>query len=165
MAGASVQLSYKINDANVVAALERMEALGADPSPVFEDFGEYWLNSHQERWADAKDPVTGESWAPLSEAYKARKTKNADRILVWRGQLRDTLNYQVDGASLGLGTPSIYGATQMFGAPKGSFGTDKHGRPLPWGDIPARAYLGMSAADAAELRATVLFHAENALAG
>ena len=33
------------------------------------------------------------------------------------------------------------------GAAKGAFGNDKRGRPVPWGRIPARVWLGISAAD------------------
>lgn len=162
MAGASIALHHKIDDAAVLRAFERLREFGGDPGPALEDFGEYWLNSHQERWADEQSP-DGTPWADLSEDYKARKPKNPDRILFLDGDLRDLLNYQVDGASLALGTPLKKGATHQFGADKGEFGRDSRGRPIPWGDIPARPYLGMSDADAAELKATMLEHAGRAL--
>ena len=34
-----------------------------------------------------------------------------------------------------------YAGTQQFGAAKGQYGSDRQGRPIPWGDVPQRAYL------------------------
>jgi phage gpG-like protein len=150
VAGASITLNHKIDDKDVLAAFADLEALGADPTPILEDFGEYWLNNHQERWGDEKDPETSTPWAPLSEDYKKRKQKNAGKILLLETNLRDLLNYQVNGASLALGTPvEDYGAAHQFGFEKRN--------------LPARPYLGMSPADAVELKATVLHHAGRAL--
>ena len=41
------------------------------------------------------------------------------------------------------GTNKVYAATHQFGAERGEFGADRRGRPIPWGDIPARPFLGV----------------------
>lgn len=37
-----------------------------------------------------------------------------------------------------------YAAAQQFGMKKGYAGANKRGSPIPWGDIPARPFLGIS---------------------
>ena len=49
------------------------------------------------------------------------------------------------------GSPLVYAGTQQFGAEEGSFGSASGGRPIPWGDIPAREFLGLSDADGDEI--------------
>jgi len=46
-----------------------------------------------------------------------------------------------------IGSALIYSRVMQEGAAKGAFGTDRRGRPVPWGRIPARVWLGVSAAD------------------
>ena len=61
--------------------------------------------------------------------------------------LGHSITYQAMVRQLLVGSPMIYAVTQQFGAKKGSFGSDKRGRSIPWGDIPARPFLGISDAD------------------
>jgi len=42
-------------------------------------------------------------------------------------------------------------ATQQFGAAKGAFGRTKFNGPIPWGNIPARPFLGISEEDESNL--------------
>jgi len=46
-----------------------------------------------------------------------------------------------------LGTNKIYSAVMQFGAAKGAFGTNARGGSIPWGNIPARPFLGISDQD------------------
>ncbi|MGQ0700387.1 MAG: phage virion morphogenesis protein [Panacagrimonas sp.] len=137
-----------VNDARVLAALAELRKRGTDPSPVLRSIGEYLLRVHDQRFRDQRDP-DGNPWAPLSEAYKKTKKRNADKVLSLDGFLR-RLTYQVDADGLSLGTNRVYGAIHQFGASKGQFGrgtyeSRKGGFPIPWGTIPARAYLGINA--------------------
>ena len=43
-----------------------------------------------------------------------------------------------------IGSPRIYASTHQFGAKKGAFGQTARGAPIPWGDIPACLFLGIS---------------------
>ncbi|MHB8921670.1 MAG: phage virion morphogenesis protein [Halothiobacillus sp.] len=42
-------------------------------------------------------------------------------------------------------------AFQQFGAAEGAFGETTTGHPIPWGDIPARPFIGLSDKDEAEI--------------
>lgn len=70
------------------------------------------------------------------------------------GQLHSSINYSASSEGLEWG-PGIqtrdYAATMQFGASKGAFGRTKVNGPIPWGDIPARPYLGISAEDETNL--------------
>ena len=172
MAGAQTVIDIDINDAEIQAALNQLAAKLGDLTPFFKDVGETLLNSTRERFRTQTAP-DGTAWAALSPAYRARKPSHKDKPLTLSGVLRGTLTKQVDKDSLRIGTPLIYGATHQFGAAKGSFGTvtarvneytrrsrngasftvRAHTRPLrvPWGDIPARPFLGLSEADRSDL--------------
>lgn len=136
-----------VNDARVVAALGELRRRGTDPQPVLRGIGEYLLRVHEDRFARQVDP-DGRPWAPLSESYKKRKARNPDKVLSLDGFLR-RLTYQVEPDGLSLGTNRVYGAVHQFGARKGEFGsgnfrTRRGSFAIPWGDIPARPYLGIN---------------------
>ena len=71
--------------------------------------------------------------------------------------LGTTINYQVQGGdAVGIGSPMVYAGTFHYGAKSGEFGfgmyaTRNGSFPLPWGDIPARAFLGASEDDKANI--------------
>ena len=132
---------------------KRLRALaeaGRDLTPAMQDMGEYLLRTTKDRFADETDPA-GAPWQPLSEATKARKKRNRGRILTQDGFLGGQLAYQAGATDLELGSGLVYAGTQQFGAEEGAFGTTAAGRPIPWGDIPAREFLGLSDADRDEI--------------
>ena len=55
------------------------------------------------------------------------------------------------GNSLEVGSTVEYSAVQQFGAKKGSLGPN-----APWGNIPARPFLGISAADSGAIDRSIL---------
>jgi phage gpG-like protein len=50
-----------------------------------------------------------------------------------------------------VGSSLEYAAVQQLGARRGQFGRTRRGAPIPWGDIPARPYLGISQADSSAI--------------
>jgi len=66
--------------------------------------------------------------------------------------LGTTINYQVNGDdAVGIGSPMVYAGTFHYGAKSGEFGfgiyaTRNGSFPIPWGNIPARRFLGLSQA-------------------
>ena len=136
-----------VNDGQVLAAFAKLRERGLDSSPVLKSLGEYLLREHEKRFVAQTDP-DGRPWAPLSPSYKARKRRNQDKVLSLDGFLR-RLNYQVEDNGLSIGTNRVYGAIHQFGARKGQFGrgsfkSRKGTFNIPWGDIPARPYLGIT---------------------
>lgn len=90
-------------------------------------------------------------------------------------RLSSEISAQADRAGVEIGSPMVYAAVQQFGAKMGEFGRysqvsrwrkyekgdfRKHagtvkGFPIPWGDIPARPFLGLSEADDEQVLAIV----------
>lgn len=120
------------------------------------DIGEYLVRSHDERWGKSPD---GQPWATLSPWYAARKAEKRPNAptLVWDEHLR-RLQYEVHGDTLVVGSDRKYAAAHQFGMSKGYAGRTKHGVPIPWGDIPARPFLGLSDADETEILARLRLH-------
>lgn len=148
MAGASISIDYKLPDKEIAARLRALVDAGEDLEPAFIDIGEGLLNSTHDRWDQQVDPE-GNPWEPLDPKYQARKEKNAEKILVLEGFMRDTLAYNTSSQSMEMGTNLIQGATHQFG-------DDDRG-------IPARPYLGVSEDDEQMIIDTLHDHFQNAL--
>lgn len=150
MAGAFLEIT--VDDRELSAALQKLQAKLGDLTPVFRDLGEHLLNSTRARF-DSQTGPDGRSWPALSPDYVKHKPKNKDKILTLDGFLRGQMTIQVSPHELRIGTPPQvpYGATHQFGAKKGAFGVNKRGNPIPWGDIPARPFLGLSDQDRADV--------------
>lgn len=148
MAGASISIDYEFPDKEIAARLRKLVDAGEDLEPAFIDIGEGLLNSTDDRWEQQVDP-DGNPWEPLDPKYQARKEKNADKILVLEGFMRDTLAYNTSPNSMEMGTNLIQGATHQFG-------DDDRG-------IPARPFLGVSEDDEQMIQDILQDHFEEAL--
>lgn len=149
MAGARISIDIVGLD-TAQQQLNDFAAAGNDLTPVFRDIGDYLLRTTRDRFRSQTAP-DGSDWAPLSEFYKQRKKRNRDKILTLYGNLSGTLAYQASARELLFGSPMIYGGVHQFGAAKGAFGQTGSGQPIPFGDIPAREFLGLSPADEVEV--------------
>ncbi|MXZ79868.1 MAG: phage virion morphogenesis protein [Gammaproteobacteria bacterium] len=121
-----------------------------NPHPLLAQIGEYLVGSTKERFRTERDP-SGAPWAPLSEATLRRKKKNRDRILTLEGYLGSQISWRASRDELLVGSSRKYAGTHQFGAKKGQYGTTSRGSPVPWGDIPARPFLGVSDDDEREI--------------
>lgn len=134
------------------AALRRaIDALGpAGMTPLHEEIGEYMLRVTEQRFQAGTAP-DGTRWAPKSQTtldrYKALGYGNKPRPLIRSGALAGSVVKFVSQAGALIGSPLIYSGVMQDGAGKGAFGKDRRGRSIPWGRIPARVWLGLSAAD------------------
>ncbi len=160
MPGATIRV--EIDDAEVQRALDRLLAAGGDLAPLMRDIGEALLTSTRDRFEAEKGP-DGAPWAPLSETTKKRKTRNIDRILTEHGYLGGNLAYRAGSGEVEIGSPDKRARTHQFGAAKGAFGATKRGAPVPWGDIPARPFLGLSDEDKDDIRDIVARYLIDAL--
>ena len=159
-----MRINIDLDDHAVRQAFNRLLSAGADVSPLLQDVGERLLTSTKDRFDDQKAP-DGTPWAPLSAATKARKKKNKDKILIQDGYLKGQIDYQIGGDTLLVGSSLIYASTHQFGAEKGSFGKTKRGAPIPWGDIPARPFLGLSDDDRRDILEIVSDYIAETVAG
>ena len=138
-----MQINIELDDNAVRQAFNRLLAGGANVSPLLGEIGEHLQTTTKDRFGTQKAPDST-PWAPLSPATIATKKKNKDKILIQDRYLRDNISYQLSGDTLLVGSSRIYASTHQFGAEKGSFGKTTRDAPIPFGDIPARPFLGLS---------------------
>lgn len=150
MAGATLDVAVDSSQLGELLA-KLADRLGDLRTPL-EDIREYLHQSTDERFRQQVGP-DGSPWAPLAPSTLARK--KGPRTLRESGDLQDTLRGQVQGDELLFGTDRPYGAVHQFGQKAGASGRNRHGSSIPWGDIPARPYLGLSAEDETEVLAII----------
>ncbi|WP_172298337.1 phage virion morphogenesis protein [Pseudoruegeria sp. HB172150] len=153
-------IRVEVTDEEVAAALSRIAARLTDLTPLMQDLGEALVNSTEDRFPEGRAP-DGTPWAPKSQAtidaYRRREGKTANARVDFRplfgpsGRLSSEIHWQAGPNSVEIGSSLIYAAVDQFGAAKGQFGTTSKGSPIPWGDIPARPFLGISEGDRSAL--------------
>jgi len=163
-------ITIQISDKSVLKALERVRLAGVQPSTMLKEIGEDLMSSTKARFLASTAP-DGSKWEPNSPVTVSRYLAGRSGMLTQKGsltkkanglmankkpligrskQLSRSIDYDVRKALLLVGsTVKDYAGTQQFGAKRGEFGTTTRGGNIPFGDIPARPFLGMSSADTA----------------
>lgn len=136
-------------------ALKRATDLLADMTPVFQDIAEYMVEATKKRFVSGTGP-DGKAWAPKKQStldrYKKLGYGALTRPLIGPSKSLSTqIQRIVTKDSAAIGSNLIYSGVMQNGAAKGAFGTNAKGRPIPWGRIPARTWLGLSDADNAAI--------------
>lgn len=166
MAGATITVT--LDDAEVKTALTRLGTRMSDLSPAMRSIGEKLLQSTRGRIEHGGPAPDGAPWAPLSPVTLARK-KGVGK-LIERGRLLGSFNYRADAYSVTVGTNVVYAAVHQFGMRRGYAGTGHYKTrrgsfPIPWGDIPARPFLGVSSADRASILDTLTDYLQRSATG
>lgn len=172
-------IKIEINDSELQALFERVRKL-SDPKPLLSEIGEYGVRSTKQRFAAGRGP-DGKPWAPNTQATilkilgrrsgesvrrpgeKASSPyQRKDGRLNSRGaalvankrpligeskRLSSEINYQLTTGGVEIGSSLEYASVQQFGAKAGSFRAR-----IPWGDIPARPFIGLSDADMEQVK-------------
>jgi phage gpG-like protein len=110
-------IKIEIADSQVREAFNRLIALGEDPAQELESIGRMLKSNIQRGFVGSRDPY-GNAWAPL-------KTRQG-MPLVKDGHLMNSIDYQVGGNSVEVGTNKVQGALQNFGGTV----TAKNGKSL-----------------------------------
>lgn len=140
--------------------------------PLLSEIGEIVRTSVMRNFEEQRSPE-GVSWRPSKRA-----ATEGGQTLILHGILRNSIHVQVTGDTVEVGTPVKYGVTHQFGAKAGEFGnilavvrshirTSIKGKEykvkahtrrmlIPWGDIPARPWLGVRDEDWQDIRETIL---------
>ncbi len=144
---ASARMVFSFNDKALRADLRDRLSKLENPEPFLKSIGEEFAGAGgviNQRFKNERDP-DGKTWVPLSDSQRLHRQKrygNAPMtILRMRGHLAGSINYQVSGGVLTIGTGKEvedYAAIHQFGG--------KAGRGLK-AVIPGRPYLGFSADD------------------
>ena len=147
-----MSLTVEANEQEITSALDALLTSIGNVDPALLEMGEYLLDSTKQRFNRSEAP-DGTKWDDNSPVtllnYASRfKTKRASRIqnkkpgIGETKQLSTQILYQVVNGELLIGSPMIYAGTFHYGAKKGQYG-----KRTPWGDIPARPFLGLSEDD------------------
>lgn len=161
-------IQIEVSSAATEAALARLEHVLEDPFPLMQDIGDLLTVSTKKRFAEGVSP-DGVRWAPKSpttlEHYGIRRSNRIDIRPLFgpSGALNSTIYPEPSRDEVLIGSNLVYAAVQHFGAAKGAFGRMANGSPIPWGDIPARPFLGVSAEDEIGIAATVEDYLTSAL--
>lgn len=152
-------IEVELKDEELVAGLDRLARHLTDLTPLMQEIGEVMVESTKQRFLAGTSPE-GVPWAPKSaatlEAYAARGDSIDFRPLFGPSRrLSSEISYLAGPESVEIGSALIYAGVHQFGAAEGAFGTMANGSPIPWGDIPARPFLGISEQDRTNVLAAI----------
>lgn len=135
-----VWTKIRVNDGGVSRVLSRLLLTNVKRRSMLDQLGQQAVEQTQYRFIEQKSP-TGVPWKPSKRAIKnpARPT------LIDSGALLNSIEYVISGDGFEVGSDLPYAGTMNFGAKKGQFGSTSNGNPIPFGDIAARTFLGVSA--------------------
>ncbi len=161
-------ITVEIADKGVTQALTRLSKTADNMPSILDQIGEYLIDSTKQRFRTSTAP-DGTRWAPntqvtileymgkFSGSYTkkgklskrgAERARDKKPLFGGTGVLNLTIGKKIVGNdTLLIGSPMEYAAAQQFGMKKGYAGTNRRGSPIPWGDIPARPFLGISDQD------------------
>jgi phage virion morphogenesis protein len=151
---AGITFTVELDEAAVAAKLAEIVDRMERPSGFYKGVGEYLTEVAIPRNFATETSPDGVSWAslrPLTVARREAKGQTPIQILRASGAMAASINYAAGDDHVRIGSPAIQAAVMQFGAKQGAFGRDARNHPLPWGDIPARPFLGISADDEVEI--------------
>jgi phage gpG-like protein len=134
----------RIEDREVTAAIRRVLMtlpLGGDGRPLFKMIGRRVKTDVQLRFREQKSPE-GVPWIP-----SRRVIEHGGQTLRLTGQLRNSITYQADHASVEIGTNKVYARRQHSGdgaRTQSIFNALKAGRTVARTGLPARPFMGLS---------------------
>lgn len=160
-------IEIEVNAEELEAGLTNLIRLGQDMTPITRQLTGILADATERAFAEQRDPVTGAAWHPLSPVTLARRAKTGHDgpMLQVSGQLAASIHQSYGPDHATVGTNKVYATTHQLGARKGAFGTTKRGGPIPWGNIPARPFLGFGPEDEEEMGAVIREAVQRALAG
>ena len=140
-------ITIELDDREVLDYLHQLQQRTGDMTPALQEIGEYLIQSTRERFGAGTAP-DGTPWAENSPTTLSRK-KGTQPLIGETKRLSTEFSYFIGNNELTFGSPIEYAAIQQFGGKQGSSGrgrykTRKGSFPIPWGDIPARPFIGIS---------------------
>lgn len=161
-------IEVKVDNKNVLAALERLSKATANPRPALKKIGERLVLSTKQRFETSTAP-DGKKWQANSDAtlrmglhggnhFKkngslkksgASYLANKKPLIGKTHKLASGIDYSLEGNHLRIGSPMKYAAMQQFG------GITSPRSMIPGKHIPARPFLGISDSDETMILTTV----------
>ncbi|MCZ7858524.1 phage virion morphogenesis protein [Agrobacterium salinitolerans] len=165
MAGKSIT----VDDADTLAALQRLYAAAGDLLPVFKNIGEYETQVTKQRFISETDP-DGVAWQDLNTLYATTK-KGPGKL---RGETRrlSQIIYQAANDNVEIGSDVIYARIHNEGGvirPKNAsalvFSMGGQTFKVKSVTMPQRRFLGFSDADQVEIQSIIQDHFQDAING
>lgn len=165
MAGKSIT----VDDADTLAALQRLYEAAGNLLPVFKNIGEYETQVTKNRFITETDP-DGVPWQDLNDLYATTK-KGPGKL---RGETRrlSQIIYQAANDNVEIGSDVIYARIHNEGGvirPKNAsalvFSIGGQTFKVKSVTIPRRRFLGFSDADQVEIQAIIQDHFQDAIDG
>ena len=142
-----VWTQVRVDTGGVSRLLTRLILNDAKRQAMLREVGEQAVQEIQMHFINQKTPE-GVPWKPSKRAL-------ADPVrptLMNTNSLLNSIVWKVSGGQVSAGTNDIRAGTLNFGARKGQYGAARNGAPLPWGDIPARKFIGVSSGGQVKVR-------------
>lgn len=144
-------ITIEIKNDGISAGLQRALDALTNTQPLMNQLGEYLVESTKQRFPTGRAP-DGSVWAPKSPVTLERYRRNGDKadgrpLFGPSSALSNNISAQAGPDVVEWGSDRVYAAVQQFGAAQGAFGRTSRNGPIPWGNIPARPFLGLSAED------------------
>ncbi len=164
---AGIQFDVHLDD---VVAQDRLAAITSaldDLTPLMDEIGGALVNGAIRRIGTSNVGPDGTPWLP-----SRRVAEHGGKTLFLSGALVNSITSVASRDHVVVGTNTPYAAVHQFGAGQGQFGavmgrtktTGKRKKSqdyftlLPWGDIPARPYLGISSEERETIGDIVAVH-------
>lgn len=185
-----IRIQLDIGDVQAVFA--RMAEAGVSMRPFMDEAGDMLVESTKQRFETSTAP-DGSRWEPNSEltylhylgkyssSFEKEDTKKrkagqisakgkaramAKKPLIGEtGRLAESIFPRATDNSVSVGSDRVYAGVMQFGAKQGEFGRTRRNGPIPWGDIPARPFVGLSPEDQVNLIDLSLEHIARAADG
>lgn len=130
-------ISVKVDTKAVVETFDVLDKRVKSKTPLFQ-IGVEMVKSTVKHFENESGP-DGSGWMP---SWRVRM--GGGQTLSDKGTLKASLDNDVRGNSVIVGTNLKKARTLQYGAARGKYGRTKYGVPVPWGNIPARPFLGIS---------------------
>lgn len=152
MTGATIHVT--LQDTGIRRALAAAHASGRDMAPLMRAIGAGLADNTRDRFNAEQDPA-GNAWKPLRDFYAPlKKGPGILRESGMRDGLQGSITFEANADEVSVGSNKIYAGVHQFGAVIRPVRAKALVFPTAFGlvrarqvTIPARPYLGISAAD------------------
>lgn len=147
--------TFTLDMAEASAMFAAIRARGRKHRPLMVEIGSALEDSTRKRFRSERSP-DNIPWAPISAEWRKAKQERgfAAGILKMRGDLLNSVRFEADESSATVIASQPYAAIHQFGGtirPRRAKALKVGGRLRKSVTIPARPYMGLSKADAAEV--------------
>lgn len=137
----------RVDEGGVSRLLSRLLLNDAKRAQMLDQIGEASVREIKMHFINQKSPE-GVPWKPSKRALADPSRPTLLHTL----KLLNSITYKRSSGAVEAGTDDIRAGTLNFGAKKGQYGATRTGTPIPFGDIAARKFIGVSSQNEIKVR-------------